>query len=154
MADNKAQRKRIAFVGLTALGSWVVVLGLSGCNLIRQQSTQQVDQSATKEMKVAAASAGTNLTKIKKFSAGIEKTLSEDTSTIVSGRDMVNINYASEDKLATLPGINLDKARAIMNNRPYNTPLDLVYKHVVTKEEYAQIANRVVAWDNLWAGTD
>ncbi|MGC2162883.1 MAG: helix-hairpin-helix domain-containing protein [Silvibacterium sp.] len=154
MADNQAQRKRVTFLGLATLAGCMAVPGLSGCNLIRQQSTQQVDQSATKEMKVAAASAGTNLDKIKKFSSGIEKTLSEDASTIVSGRDMVNINYASEDKLATLPGINSTQARTIMDNRPYNTPLDLVYKHVVTKEEYTRIANRVVAWDNLWAGTD
>lgn len=154
MANTEEQQKRFIFVGLTALAGCMVVLGLSGCNLIRQQSTQQVDQPAAKEMKVETASADNDLDKIKKFGAGLEKTLSEDASSIVSGPDMVNINYASEDKLATLPGITLAHARIIMDNRPYNTPLDMVYKHVITQEEYDRIVSRVVAWDNLWAGTN
>lgn len=63
--------------------------------------------------------------------------------------EIVNINYASQKKLATLPGINMRQARKIMDNRPYDTPLDLVYKRVVTKAEYERIKGRVDAWDNL-----
>jgi len=154
MANTEEHRKRMIKVGLTVLAGCMTVLSLSGCNLVRQQSTQQLDQHATKDMKVATTSAGSNFKKIKDFGAGLEKTLTEDASSIISGPDMVNINYANEDKLATLPGITRADARVIMNNRPYDTPLDLVYKHVVTKAEYDRIVNRVVAWDNLWAGTD
>lgn len=101
------------------------------------------------ELKSDAAEAGTEL---KSSIQQLKESISDDDRAMSAG--MVNINYATQQKLATLPGISKAEAREIINNRPYNTPLDLVYKKVITMEEYDRLVNRVVAWDNLWTKTD
>ncbi|HTW44057.1 MAG TPA: helix-hairpin-helix domain-containing protein [Acidobacteriaceae bacterium] len=64
--------------------------------------------------------------------------------------EIININYSSEERLLTLPGINHDLAMEIIRNRPYATPTDLIAKHVLTQEEFDKIKDRLTAWDNLW----
>lgn len=68
--------------------------------------------------------------------------------------EIVNINYSSEERLLTLPGINQELAMLIIHNRPYATPTDLISKHVLTKAEYDRIEKRLTAWDNLWTNPD
>jgi DNA uptake protein ComE-like DNA-binding protein len=154
--------KKFGFACLATLAGCLVLFCLSGCsdtpqkNPAQQQAAQTTTptpaksgaQQAIAEAKAAAASAQRG---IKEVNAGLKEDLSDDASSFASGRDMVNINYSSEAKLMTLPGITRVRAELIIHNRPYETPLDLVYKHVITKAEYQQIVNRVVAWDNLWA---
>lgn len=64
--------------------------------------------------------------------------------------EMVNINYSSEAKILTLPGINHELAMKMIRSRPYATPTDLIAKHVLTQDEYNRIKTRLTAWDNLW----
>jgi DNA uptake protein ComE-like DNA-binding protein len=68
--------------------------------------------------------------------------------------DIVNINYSSEQRILKLPGINHTLAMKIIRNRPYATPTDLMAKHVLNKEEYERIKDRLTAWDNLWNNPD
>lgn len=57
----------------------------------------------------------------------------------------ININKASADKLETLPGIDADAARRIVDRRPYDTSYDMVKRHAITKSEYDKIADKVTA---------
>ena len=56
----------------------------------------------------------------------------------------VNINKASLEDLKNLPGIDDDAAHRIVDNRPYDSSYELVKKHLISKAEYNQIANKVV----------
>ena len=55
----------------------------------------------------------------------------------------VNLNNASEKDLESLPGIDNIAARKIIDNRPYDSPSDLVKKHAVSGTEYDRIADKI-----------
>jgi hypothetical protein len=57
----------------------------------------------------------------------------------------VNINKASEEDLKSLPGIDAPAARRIVDGRPYDSGSDLVKKHLISREEYNHIADKIVA---------
>jgi DNA uptake protein ComE-like DNA-binding protein len=57
----------------------------------------------------------------------------------------VNINKGSREQLETLPGVSGEVADRIIAGRPYESGGDLVKKRVVSKAEYGQIADKVVA---------
>lgn len=57
----------------------------------------------------------------------------------------VNVNTASADDLQKLPGIDVDSARRIINQRPYDDAYEMVKKHAISKAEYDKISNKVVA---------
>ena len=61
------------------------------------------------------------------------------------GGGTVNVNTASADDLEKLPGIDVDSARRIINQRPYDDAHDMVKKHAISKSEYDQIAGKVTA---------
>lgn len=149
MASIHSHRRGSWFLAPAVLAT--TLLFLPGCKQQVQQAKQKPGQQAsTQNLKSEASSAGQELkASVKEIQATVTGT---DNST--QSGPMVNLNYASLDQLATLPGISKAKAKKIMNNRPYNTPLDLVYKKVVTQEEYEKLVNRVVTWDDLWTKSD
>lgn len=57
----------------------------------------------------------------------------------------VNINKAGRAELETLPGISGEDADRIIAGRPYESGGDLVRKRVVSKAQYKNIADKVVA---------
>jgi len=57
----------------------------------------------------------------------------------------VNINKASEEDLKSLPGIDAPAARRIVDGRPYDSGSELLKKHLVSREEYNRIADKIVA---------
>jgi DNA uptake protein ComE-like DNA-binding protein len=57
--------------------------------------------------------------------------------------EKVNINTASRLTLMTLPGITAAEAGQIVNHRPYRSTADLLRKHILTKDEYAQASPRL-----------
>lgn len=147
MTTIKHQRKGLrVWASVTLSAACVAFVFLPGC---KQQAQQQKQQASTQNLKSEAASAGQEL---KASVKEIQATVGGDHST--DSGPIVNLNYASFDQLASLPGISKEQAKAIMNNRPYNTPLDLVYKKVITQEEYERLLNRVVTWDNLWTKSE
>lgn len=52
------------------------------------------------------------------------------------------MNKASRDELESLPGVT---AEAIISGRPYNAGADLRRRHVLSKEEYDRIADKIIA---------
>lgn len=123
---------------MTACGSAALLLVVCGC-----AATTHREQINSARTTITTEAAGT-----RQVLAGLKDDLTHSGQAIPQ---IVNINYASQKELATLPGINMRQAHIIIDNRPYDTPLDLFYKHVVTKAEYQRIKGRVDAWDNLGA---
>jgi|SRR5579864_4185306 len=62
----------------------------------------------------------------------------------LSNKKSVDLNKASKDDLASLPGISSRQADHIIAERPYANAHQLVSRHVLTEEEYAQVQDRVV----------
>jgi hypothetical protein len=64
---------------------------------------------------------------------------------LTQGQNIIDINSASLEQLATLPGIGSGDARTIIGNRFYNNTKDLVDRSVIQKEIYKNIESRIVA---------
>jgi DNA uptake protein ComE-like DNA-binding protein len=62
----------------------------------------------------------------------------------LSSKRSVDLNKASKDDLAALPGINSLKADRVIAERPYANTHQLVTRRILSEDEYAQIQDRVV----------
>jgi DNA uptake protein ComE-like DNA-binding protein len=63
------------------------------------------------------------------------------------GRDKktVNINRAPREDLLSLPGLTEHEADRIIAERPYDNTDDLVKHHILPREEYDKISDRIIA---------
>lgn len=57
----------------------------------------------------------------------------------------VDINSASKEELGTLPGIDAPMVQKIIDNRPYESPEELVSREVLTQAQYDKIKSRITA---------
>ncbi|HEU5404186.1 MAG TPA: helix-hairpin-helix domain-containing protein [Terriglobales bacterium] len=117
----------------------MVVLGLVGIMALAQDatttSTQTTDHHDTNSKTKKAMKKATNKTEDAASSA-------KDT---VTGHKRLDLNSATADELATLPGLTAGDAQKIIDNRPYKAKNDLVKKNVLTADQYAKIKDDVVA---------
>ena len=88
---------------------------------------------------------------IRRETAAATATAARDTKAIAKGvvdglkqKGPMDINKASQDDLKTLPGIDDETARRIIENRPYDSSYELLKKRIVSKSEYDHIADKVV----------
>ena len=58
-------------------------------------------------------------------------------------REVVDINLASREKLATLPGLDDTIADRIIAHRPDSDPQDLVSRHVISRSDYDRIREEI-----------
>ena len=58
---------------------------------------------------------------------------------------LIDINTASKEDLAALPGSNPDLAQNIITGRPYAKKTDLVRKKVVPKNAYNNMQGQIIA---------
>ena len=72
------------------------------------------------------------------------KALAEGVKDGLSNKKSVDLNKASRDDLASLPGITSQDADRIIAERPYANPHQLVSRRVISEDEYGQIQNRLV----------
>jgi DNA uptake protein ComE-like DNA-binding protein len=94
-----------------------------------------------------------NPDEIRERTAEATETVRRDTKAMVEGvkegmesdHKAVNINHASREELLTLPGLSQREADRIIAARPFAHAHDLVVRRVVSKSEYDQIRDRVIA---------
>jgi DNA uptake protein ComE-like DNA-binding protein len=72
------------------------------------------------------------------------KAVAEGVKEGLSNKKSVDLNKGSKEDLSSLPGISSQKADRIIAERPYATTRQLVTRHVLTEDEYAQVQDRVV----------
>jgi DNA uptake protein ComE-like DNA-binding protein len=87
---------------------------------------------------------------IRKQTAEETAKLKQDTKAVAEGvrdglaeKKTVDLNKASKDDLTTLPGIGPRQADQIIAARPYADVHQLVTRHVLSEDEYAQVRDRV-----------
>lgn len=72
--------------------------------------------------------------------------LSHDPDLDVESADgLIDINSASQEVLATLPGIGPAHAENIVQGRPYRAKLDLVRRGIISEATYQTIRDQVIA---------
>jgi len=57
----------------------------------------------------------------------------------------IDVNSATKEELAALPGIGDATAQKIIDGRPYKTKRDLLTKKIVTQDEYDKVKDQIVA---------
>jgi DNA uptake protein ComE-like DNA-binding protein len=136
-------------IRLAATGALcAAVLWLGGCEnrsdrQIRDQAERATEQARAQADKAAAearAAAANATREANDVAAGVRDGMHNG-----RGRGPVNVNAASRADLETLPGVSPATANRIADNRPYNTPFDLVRKRVISQSEFNRISGDVVA---------
>jgi DNA uptake protein ComE-like DNA-binding protein len=128
--------------------SLALVLGLvsiactSNPNDTRQQAANATEQlkrdtrQAAGELKKGTAEARTQLTAA---AEGVKQGMNDKNSSLV------DLNSATKPQLMGLSGIDEPSANAIMADRPYRRPHDVVRKGAISEEQYAKISGNVSA---------
>jgi DNA uptake protein ComE-like DNA-binding protein len=148
-----SHQTRSTFFQWPYLTTCLVLIASAGCNVSsqdqreRDQRTRDEVAKATERAKPVIEEAG------RKIEDAAHEAAHEVKSAAQGARDgwkngphaLVDINRASEDDLASLPGISKAEARKIIEGRPYRSKDDLVNKGVISESDYAKIRDRVTA---------
>ena len=102
---------------------------ITACAACTSQNPDQIRQKTAEE--TAAIKRDT-----KAVAQGIKEGL--------SNKKTVDLNKASKAEISSLPGITDKQADRIISERPYADPHQLVSRHVLTEDEYAQIQPQVM----------
>lgn len=73
-----------------------------------------------------------------------KKAASSAASTSAS-KELLDLNSATKEQLAELPGIGDAYSQKIIDNRPYKAKTDLVKKKVIPQATYNKISSMVIA---------
>ncbi len=100
---------------------------------------------------VCWACSNQNPDQIRQKTADETATIKRDTKAVAEGikdglskKKSVDLNKGSKSDLSELPGVTDKQVDRIVAERPYANTHQLVTRHVLTEDEYAQIQDRVV----------
>ncbi len=108
----------------------VSLLGLLGCSTSPRSQERVRERTANATAAIASSARSAVL--------GIRDGLTRN-----AANRGVNINTASRPELESLQGITPPMARAIIDNRPYTDPNELLKKKILPKDVYNQISGRL-----------
>ncbi|PYY21241.1 MAG: hypothetical protein DMG62_19745 [Acidobacteria bacterium] len=108
-------------------------------------TTRQQAANATEQLKRESREAAGN---IKKGAAVAETQLTAAAQGVKEGindksSSLVDLNSANKAQLMGLPGIDEARANAIIADRPYQRPHDVVSKGAISANEFQKISNHV-----------
>ncbi len=115
---------------LASLAATALTLGLLTATPVMAQATQPAAKS---DSKMAPAPAKAPATESKMAPAAAPKV------------ELLDINTASADQLAELPGIGKAYSAKIVAGRPYKGKDDLVNKDIVPQKTYDGIKDKIIA---------
>src|ERR1700686_710620 len=133
----------------------VLLIDLVGCDYngnsadqgAREERTRDEVAKATERAKPALEEAGRQIGKAASEAADQAQAAAEGVREgwDRGGHHLVNVNAATEDELAELPGLSHREARKIVDGRPYRDRPDLVVKGAISEETYAKIRDRITS---------
>jgi DNA uptake protein ComE-like DNA-binding protein len=113
----------------------------------REERTRDEVAKATERAKPAVEEAGRKIGKAASEAADQAQAAAEGVREgwDRGGHHLVNVNAATQDELAELPGLSHREARRIVDGRPYRDRHDLVVKGAISEETYAKIRDRITS---------
>jgi helix-hairpin-helix protein len=130
----------------------LLTAGLVSCNSTATQDQRRRDEKTREEAANATERIKPELKEAGKELGQAARQTVEDAKAAAEGvkegwnRDHTHplaLNSASEDDLATLPGISRADARKIIRGRPYRSKDELVIKGILSSEEYSNIRDYI-----------
>jgi len=109
-----------------------LILSAAALTLSAACTNQSPDQIREKTAEETAA--------IKRDTKAVAEGLKEG----IGNKRAVDLNKAPKDDLAALPGMDSHKADRVIAERPFANTHQLVSRHILTEDEYAQVQDKVV----------
>jgi len=131
MLSKKMGKRDIALI---MLGATAVIAGCSKDSAEQERKVREEVAKAVEKAKPEIQQAGRDL---KAAAQGAKEGWER------GNRKPLNLNSASEEDLASLPGIDRREARRIIAVRPYRDKRDLVSRKILTEPEYERIQDFV-----------
>ena len=129
-----------------------LMLGVLALALTASMSTAQSGTTAPAPAKAAtpAAKTTTSVTRSAQVAPSGATTSASGTTRVSTkshmvARSRVDLNTASKEDLARLPGIGEDTADRIIAGRPYKSKVDLIKNKILTPAQYAKVRMMVTA---------
>lgn len=154
-ASLSGTASRLSLVGFVLLGAALSGLSVSCTSNPQNLSNEQLQQKAANATEKAKQDSKEALANARVAAANAESEVNAIASGVREGirtkpgapaeGSRVNVNTASEDDLAALPGITPSKAKQIVRHRPYASVHQLVSRGLLSQSELDKISSDITA---------
>ncbi|MGC2527793.1 MAG: helix-hairpin-helix domain-containing protein [Candidatus Acidiferrum sp.] len=132
-------RRWLRILGLAFTATVILTLSGAGCSDNSAERNKEIRDEAAK----AAAQAKPAVEEATKAVKAAVEGAKEGWES--AGKQLVDLNSASESDLTGLPGIGKHEAKRIIAGRPYEDAHDLVSKKILSEKAYEKLKDEVTA---------